>query len=161
VADLAALERAAGLAFAAVGMPEVAEDAPPGAATLLEYQDDGRAWVAVDDADRPVAYVVYDVVDGCAHVEQISVHPDWARAGIGRALLDHVSAVAAVHGLEAVTLTAFAHVAWNAPYYQRIGFRPVPDDELTPGLAAIRERESARGLDRWPRVCLRRDVGRD
>jgi hypothetical protein len=47
-------------------------------------------------------------------------------------------------------------VPWNAPYYERLGFRRV--DDLTPGLRAIRAAEAARGLDRWPRVAMRRDL---
>ncbi len=30
--------------------------------------------------------------------------------------------------------------------------------EITPGLRAIRQREAEIGLDRWPRVCMRRDI---
>ena len=30
--------------------------------------------------------------------------------------------------------------------------------ELTPGLQAIRHHEAELGLDRWPRVCMRRDL---
>jgi hypothetical protein len=49
-------------------------------------------------------------------------------------------------------------VPWNAPYYTRCGFRALDDRELTPGLRAIRAHEAAIGLDRWPRVCMRRDL---
>ena len=54
--------------------------------------------------------------------------------------------------------TTFAKVPWHAPYYLRCGFRLLSNSELTPGLRAIREREAAHGLDRWPRVCMRRDL---
>lgn len=47
---------------------------------------------------------------------------------------------------------------WNAPYYARLGFRVLTDSELTDGLRKIRAEEAEHGLDRWPRVCLRRDV---
>ena len=59
-----------------------------------------------------------------------------------------------------LTLTTFAEVPWNAPYYARIGFRVLADAELSPGLRAIRAHEAALGLDRWPRVCMRREPGR-
>jgi hypothetical protein len=49
-------------------------------------------------------------------------------------------------------------VPWNAPYYARLGFRILDDTAVTPGLRAIRRREAEIGLDRWPRVCMRRDV---
>ncbi|MDX6310785.1 MAG: hypothetical protein QOF44_249, partial [Streptomyces sp.] len=45
-----------------------------------------------------------------------------------------------------------------APYYARCGFHPIADDALTPGLRAIRLREAAHGLDRWPRVAMRRPL---
>ena len=60
--------------------------------------------------------------------------------------------------LDALTLTTFRDVPWNAPYYRRCGFRVLDEQEWTPGLRAIREREAGHGLDRWPRVCMRRDL---
>ena len=53
-----------------------------------------------------------------------------------------------------VTLTTFTDVPWNGLYYRRLGFRPIPSDEITPGLRALREHEDQHGLDRWPRECL-------
>lgn len=153
-AELGALrdiERAAGRCFRDLGMPEIADDEPLSVDVLAEYQRAGRAWAAVDEADRPVAYLICDDVDGAVHIEQVSVHPDHGRQGIGRALIDHIGA-----GASALTLTTFAEVAWNGPYYQRCGFRVLHDDELTPGLRAIRAKEAAHGLDRWPRVAMRR-----
>jgi hypothetical protein len=49
-------------------------------------------------------------------------------------------------------------VAWNAPYYERLGFRRLHVAEETDGLRAMRAAERAHGLDRWPRVCMRRDL---
>ncbi len=73
-------------------------------------------------------------------------------------LLGHAASLAAADGLPALTLTTFAHVPWNAPYYVRCGFRVLDDAELTPGLRAIREREASLGPDRWPRVCMHRGL---
>lgn len=152
------IERDAGQCFYEVGMPEIAEDEPLPVEELAEYQRAGRAWAAVDGADDPVAYLITDLVDGCVHIEQVSVRPDHARQGLGRALVDHTAARARAEGATALTLTTFAEVPWNAPYYRRCGFRVVDEGELTPGLQAIREREDMHGLDRWPRVCMRRDL---
>ncbi|OPF72780.1 N-acetyltransferase [Streptomyces antioxidans] len=153
------IERAAGLCFRDIGMEEVADDEPLSLAELSRYQRAGRAWVAVDDADRAMAYLITDPVDGNVHIEQISVHPDSARRGVGRALIDHIAARAADDGVPALTLTTFVDVAWNAPYYAaRCGFRTLTESELTPGLREIRLSEAQHGLARWPRVCMRRDV---
>jgi GNAT superfamily N-acetyltransferase len=104
--------------------------------------------------DRPVAYLLVDLVDGNAHIEQVSVHPGWGRQGIGRALICHLEGWAAGQGLTAVTLTTFADVPWNGPYYRRCGFRPMTEAELGPELAALRATERARGLDRHPRLAM-------
>lgn len=152
------IERAAGQCFRDVGMPEIADDEPPPVLTLSAYQRAGEAWVAVDEDDRPVAYLLTDWVDGNVHVEQVSVHPAHARRGVGRSLLEHAADRAVSHGAPALTLTTFAEVPWNAPYYQRCGFRILGRVECTPGLVAIRRREHEHGLDRWPRVCMRRDL---
>jgi GNAT superfamily N-acetyltransferase len=152
------IERAAGQCFRDIGMPEIADDEPLPLDELARYRRAGRAWVAVGGADTPVAYLLADRVDGDLHVEQVSVHPDSSRHGIGRSLLDHLAAQAAADGIPALTLTTFADVPWNAPYYVRCGFRSLDDNTLGPGLRDIRRREAVHGLDRWPRVCMRRNL---
>jgi GNAT superfamily N-acetyltransferase len=154
------LERAAGAAFRALGMAAVADDDPPSITELIAFQQDGRAWVITNESDSPVAYLLLNVVDGNAHVEQVSVHPDHARQGLGKTLLDTAAAWAQQQGLVALTLTTYAHVPWNAPYYERLGFQVVTEDQITEGLRRIRDHEQARGLAKWPRVTMRRPLGR-
>lgn len=139
-------------------MSAVAHDDPPSLAVLDDYQRDGRAWVSTDDADHAVAYLLIDLVDGAAHVQQVSVHPGHARSRIGSALLDTAAAWAAQRHLRTLTLTTFADVPWNAPYYARLGFQVIPDEALAEGLWRIRQKEAALGLDRWRRVAMVRLV---
>ena len=145
---LRAIEWAAGQMFAAVGLPEIAADEPPTVAELRAHLD--GIWVYGDPA---VAYIATEPVDGLLHIEQVSVHPDHAGRRIGRALIEHVARLAGT----AVTLTTYADVPWNGPYYSRLGFRPLADGELTAGLRRIREREAASGLDIRPRLAMRRE----
>jgi len=152
------IERAAGEPFRALGMASIADDDPPPLDVLEDYRSAGRAWVTVDADDHPVAYLIAAPVDGAAHIEQVTVHPSAARRGLGRDLIDHLAAWAVGQGLEALTLTTFRHVPWNAPYYARLGFRVLDDAELTDGLRKIRASEAEHGLDRWPRVCMRREI---
>ncbi|MFF8289632.1 GNAT family N-acetyltransferase [Streptomyces sp. NPDC016309] len=150
------VERAAGRCFRDVGMAAVADDEPLPYAELARYQEAGLAWVAQDGGRTPVAYLLAAPLDGDLHVEQVSVDPGSARRGIGRALLEHLAERAVADGIPALTLTTFAEVPWNAPYYARCGFRVMADREIGPGLRRVRRREAAHGLDRWPRVCMRR-----
>jgi hypothetical protein len=74
-------------------------------------------------------------------------------------LLDHVAGWAARRGLPALTLITFRGVPWNAPYYERLGFREMAPAELTPGLAARWAAAPGAGRDGGSeRVCMRRDV---
>jgi GNAT superfamily N-acetyltransferase len=139
-------------------MPEIAAADPMAAGDLARYAEDGRSWVAVDPAGTVVGYVVVDVVDGNAHVEQLSVAPSHQGAGVGRALLDRVGAWAAAGGRPALTLTTFRDVPWNAPLYRHLGFRDLDEPEIGPELAAVREHEATLGLDPALRTCMRRPV---
>lgn len=96
-------------------MPEIADDEPLPLDMLARFADEERSWVAVDATGRPVGYVVVDVVDRCAHVEQVSVGPDHQGAGIGRKLLDDVKAWAAANGCAGVTLTTLRDCAPTLP----------------------------------------------
>lgn len=154
------IERAAGEPFRALGMAAIADDEPPSLAELTHYRGARRLLAAYGEGggdgapERPVGYLIWEPVDNCLHIEQVSVHPDHARRRIGRALIDR--AEKDWPQAAALTLTTFAEVPWNAPYYERLGFRVLAEDELTPGLRDIRAAEARQGLDRWPRVCMRR-----
>lgn len=152
------VERLAGQAFRTLGMDDVADDEPPGLDTLAAYAEAERLWVAAEGPAEPVGYVVVDVVDGCAHVEQVSVRPDHQGTGVGRALLDRVAAWAQARSMPALTLTTFADVPWNRPLYEHLGFRVLAEGELSSGLRAVRDAEAAHGLDPTNRVCMRRDL---
>jgi GNAT superfamily N-acetyltransferase len=152
------IERRAGEAFREIGMAAVGDDEPLSLDELAVYQRGGRAWVATDEDDRPIAYVLVRNVDANAHIEQISVHPDQARHGIGAKLIETVASWAKDQHLVAMTLTTFADVPWNAPYYQRLGFSAIAEAEMTEGLRRIRHDEAARGLTAWPRLVMRRSL---
>jgi GNAT superfamily N-acetyltransferase len=155
-----AIEVAAGEVFRTVDMGLVASGEPPTDAELAPYLEAGRAWVIADDEDAAVAFALVAVVDGNAHLEQISVDPHRARQGLGRRLIDHIAAVARADGFEALTLTTYAEVPWNGPYYERLGFVTIASKDITAGLQAIRRHEASLGLDAWPRICMRRELTR-
>ena len=143
--------------FIDVGLADVAAHEPDATDVLAGYVNDGRAWV-ITEGSGPVGYAIVDIVDGAAHLEQLSVHPDRGRRGLGGQLLEHVCTWASAQKLPAVTLTTFATVPWNAPFYAKHGFRVMTDAEIGPELRALRAHEAATGLDPAQRVCMRRDT---
>lgn len=155
VCAIGAVEVAAGQRFRDVGLPTIADAEPLPAEPLHRYVAAGAAWV-VEAEGRLVGYAVVSVVDGEGHLDQVSVVPAATGRGLGTALLDTVCRWAATQGLHAVTLTTFAQVPWNGPYYARRGFVVVAEEDWGPELTAIRRREVDLGIDVAPRIAMRR-----
>jgi GNAT superfamily N-acetyltransferase len=155
---LGEIERLAGVRFRDVGLPDIADAEPATVETLSEYAHAGRSWVAVDDDEQPIGYVIVDEVDGNAHIEQLSVRPDHQGSGVGRGLVDQVRAWATENQRPAVTLTTFSDVPWNRPLYEHLGFTVLAEDEIGPELRAVRDHEATLGLDPALRVCMRSAV---
>lgn len=104
--------------------------------------------------DPPVGFVGVELLDGEAHIDQLSVLAAEGGRGTGRALLDEAIRWARHAGLPAVTLTTFRDVPWNAPFYRRVGFEVVT--EPASGLGERRADERAEGFDRFgTRVAMR------
>lgn len=120
--------------------------------------DGERVWVAVAGDDRPVGFAIARPLDGAAYLCELDVHPDHGRRGLGRRLIDAVAAWGRATGATGVTLVTFRDIPWNGPYYARLGFHVLADDDLTPGLRAIRQAEVGGGLPGEDRVCMRRDL---
>jgi GNAT superfamily N-acetyltransferase len=156
LADIPALqdiEVDAGRQFADAGLDAVATDAPPSAEGLTAHITAGSAWVA-ETGGAVVGYAVTSIVDGEAHLDQISVRPQMRGRRVGRTLIDEAVRWARHLGLPSMTLTTFADVPWNAPYYAQLGFRVLAPHEIGPQLAAVRDSES--WLDALaPRVAMR------
>ncbi|MGH9111772.1 MAG: GNAT family N-acetyltransferase [Acidimicrobiales bacterium] len=162
--DVEAMQRvgaAAGRRFAEIDDPRIAgcaDDPLLPTDALHRWVDDGRAWVAETAQAQVVGAIVVDVLDGNAHVEEVSVVPEAERRGIGSDLLGAVLAYAECEGHPAVTLTTFADVPWNRPWYERRGFTVLAPGEIGPELAARMRREADDGLDPALRVAMRRPV---
>jgi GNAT superfamily N-acetyltransferase len=147
---LPALESASDTVFDTIGIT----DLPP-AGTVEELRAAAEVLVA---GDPPVGFARLEVVDGQAHLEQLAVHPDQARRGLGTALVDAAVDWARTQGYGSMTLTTFRDVAWNGPFYARLGFIAIAVDIVdSPDLAARRDHERDLGLDaKGPRVAMRR-----
>jgi GNAT superfamily N-acetyltransferase len=141
----------------------VAEDVPSVTTSPESHEDaqrEGRLWVALND-DVPIAFALVELIEpGAAHLEELDVHPDHGRRGVGGRLVMTVCAWAAARGFRAVTLTTFGEVPFNMPFYARLGFEVVPPEALTPALRSRVEEEARRGLDPAIRVVMRRDCAR-
>jgi GNAT superfamily N-acetyltransferase len=115
----------------------------------------GRLWVAYADT-APVGFAFVEMLAPDApHLEEVDVHPSHGRRGLGTALVRAACVWTTVVGHEAITLTTFRAVPWNAPFYARLGFEELPPAAWSPGLAAVVDGETASGLDPAARVVMR------
>jgi GNAT superfamily N-acetyltransferase len=114
----------------------------PGPATVEELAEAELLLVA---GQPPVGYARVEVVDGRAHLEGLSVRPRAMRRGTGSALVLAACEWAVDNGFTEMTLTTFAEVPWNGPFYAGLGF--VELELPSAGLLALREAERKMGLD--------------
>jgi ribosomal protein S18 acetylase RimI-like enzyme len=152
------IERSAAQLFRTIGNDLVADSEPLALDRLRACQESGHLWVVVTGDNLPVGFVAVEIVDGLAHIEEISVHADYGKQGLGSRLIELVCDWACQQGYPAVTLSTYQDVPWNAPFYARRGFRILAEGELSPGLQAVRAHEAADGLDPGERVCMRREL---
>jgi GNAT superfamily N-acetyltransferase len=158
LAPLPAIERAAGKLFADVDLGGITDD---DTTTLEDFSvcwGNGLLWVAVDGQDAPVGFAFVEMIDGIAHLDELDVHPTHGRRGLGTALVEAVIDWARSQGLAGVTLTTFRDVAWNMPFYSRMGFHVLDASELTPELREVVAAETRRGLPPEKRVVMRVDL---
>src|SRR5262245_5512167 len=86
------------------------------------------------------------------------VHPNYARQGLGRRLIEAIADWARTRGATALTLMIFSDVPWNGPYYARLGFRTLDVTTLNPTLQAVRRAEEIAGLPMAHRICMQLDL---
>ncbi len=152
------IEREAAIRFAPYGLAEPLSNILTSIASLREGLQADRLWVAADGDDRPVGFALAGVVGENAHLAELDVHPAHSRRGLGTALVETVCDWARDSGYRAITLTTLRHIPWNAPWYQRLGFRILSEDELTAALSDLLHDEIQRGLPADQRVAMRRDL---
>jgi GNAT superfamily N-acetyltransferase len=118
------LEAAADALFEPLGIGPL-----PGPGTPQEF---AHALVVLVAGDPPVGLCRIDGIAGGAHLEQLSVHPDHAGQGIGRALIRAGCAWAQQHDFDEITLATYRDIPWNGPFYASEGFveRGTVDDFL-------------------------------
>lgn len=149
---LQAIERAADKLFPAGRLPDP-DDVMP-LAELAKAQDHGLLLVAVW-AGAIAGFAVSQVSGDLLHLAEMAVHPDYGRRGIGTRLLTAVIQQAVDRDLSGITLTTFQDLPWNAPFYEKRGFRTLSNSELNPRLRDILNQEESLGMkQRVAMLCI-------
>lgn len=148
------VERAAGQLFA--DDPDLAQfdlQMVREAAELRKLIAQRHCLVAEADGEM-VGFLVNQPFRRELHVWEMSVHPRYQRNGIGAGLMRACMIDARNAGFFAITLTTFNDVAWNGPFYERLGFEIVEDFFAHPRLARQLAAEARDGLPPDRRVAM-------
>jgi ribosomal protein S18 acetylase RimI-like enzyme len=101
----------------------------------------------LDEQSPPVGFVHVMVIDGHAHLEQLSVLPEQQRKGIGAALTRAAMAEARNQGFDRLSLCTYRDVPWNGPFYRAVGFTEVAEADYAPYERGLHDKERELGLD--------------
>lgn len=147
--DLAALpdvEASAATAFlAAPGLAWLAESEAISSERHIELLENGITLVAQING-KIVGFVCSEPLGDCLHIRELSVRHASQGKGIGLSLLEELASRAVAAGWTRLTLTTFRDLAWNAPFYARLGFEEPGSETLSPELRSQLQREAANGL---------------
>lgn len=151
---LSEIELEAASRFEALPASPIAPDRCLPYAVLHQGIRAGRLWAAAVPGRQIVGFALADTVGDMAFLSEVDVLPAYGRRGIGRALIERVGAWAKEEGFSLLTLTTFRDIPWNGPYYARLGFRELSDDELSSDLRAVLDAERGHVLAGWVRIAM-------
>lgn len=161
LSPLPAIERAAAALFPSDLLPEILKNEVTSLADLARAQQAGRLWVALISTtdnryeQQPVGFALASTLGSDAFLVEMDVHPDYQQQGLGRALITTVAHWAKDAGYARLTLTTFAELPWNAPFYQRMGFEVLSPENASEALREKLLQEQAAGLRGRVSMCLK------
>jgi len=154
IAALQDIEISAGKAFLKIdGLQSLGADSCAAQEQHLAAIATQTSWIAEVRGRAAAGFLAGSPVGSSLHVDEISVRSDYQKQGIGRALMEHAEAQARWLGLSELTLTTFRHVNWNAPFYEKLGFQILSEEDLCERLAGILAMERALGLPAPEQRC--------
>ena len=95
--------------------------------------------MAVDDRDEVVGFALCSDRGPDLYLDQLSVLPRHGRKGLGTRLVRRCLQEAEARSHKRISLSTFRKVAWNGPFYRKLGFREVPVWRLQDWQSEIRE----------------------
>ncbi|MEL6237791.1 MAG: GNAT family N-acetyltransferase [Pseudomonadota bacterium] len=149
-----AIERAAAELFIADGtLPDFDPDDTWSTEELRRFIRKGHSLVS-HVGETLAGFLVSQPFRRELHIWEMDVTPRYQQRGIGTGLVRACLIDARNAGFRAVTLTTFRDLAWNAPFYARLGFEEVTALDAHPRLAGELANEADDGLPAERRCAM-------
>lgn len=156
---LGPVERSAAEIFRTVNLGSLADDETTVAPSILATMvDSNHLLVAVNESDQPIGFVGGMDIDGNFHIVEISVAQAVQGKGVGSALMAEMTRQVKEEKFMVMTLTTYRNVAWNGPWYKKMGFQEVTAEEMGKEYLKIWDVESQHGHDMASRCVMRKSL---
>ncbi len=159
--EIEKVDRACAAMYHAVGF-DAAEVPVRSYADLFRLTHDHNVFVVEADW-HPAGYAAWrDEEPGVAYVEEINVHPDVQRFGLGAKLLQAIRDDARKAGIKHIVLRAWIKASWAMAFYRKQGFVEVDGIVTLPTDVmgwVTAKKESGRPVVRPGEVILFGEVG--
>lgn len=158
--SLLKVENRAAELFRAHGYPAIADNPLASVADFRSMIEGHDAWIVDHEGGVPVGYAVAGLRGDFLHLRELSVDPAYGRRGLGTALVCTVVMAATEVRAQAVSLTTFRDVPFNAPFYEKLGFAELPLEHAGLPLRIAFESEVPDNVDPGERVLMVRRITR-
>ncbi|MCV6574337.1 MAG: GNAT family N-acetyltransferase [Cohaesibacter sp.] len=156
---LAEIELSAAQLYRTTPYPDLAGMAVCHEQRLKEhFYSNGLGWCAKTSNSIVAGFVIAHPRENILHIDELSVHADYQRQGIGSALLLHLIAQAKQKNFDAVSLTTYSDIAWNGPFYHRYGFVSFCETERPSWLSDLLNKEIRSGASASTRIAMMLDL---
>jgi len=149
-----AIERQAATMFSEADLPLHLRHRVTSRQDLRQTMQAQRLWIAKREGDRVAGFAAASIVDGHGFLDEIDVSPQDGRQGVGTQLVSQVIAWSNAMNLLPLRLITFRYLEWNAPFYERLGFRPLGHGQAGKELRVLLDEERVAGLDMSKRVVM-------
>ncbi|MFC0226743.1 GNAT family N-acetyltransferase [Serratia aquatilis] len=155
IQQLIEVERSAGQLFLQLAeLQFIADDEGMSPQQHADFIAQQREWLMVDADGQVAGFIAVQSLLHGWHIAELSVAANWQRQGVGKKLIAEVMSLARQQGAPRLTLTTFVNVPWNAPYYQRLGFRRLSAHQLDAQLQGLLAEEIKQGLAAGSRCVM-------
>lgn len=162
--QISAVELSAATAFSQLPLAflqQLPNDIPPRRSSFYHSMVGlGTSWVLCFD-EKVIGFICTERLseENCLHIHEFAIAQAFQRKGFGENLLKHVIIWAEQQQIARLTLTTFKEVPWNAPFYKKVGFSIVSEENLDKRLQALLQGEVQVGLPYETRCAMELLVG--